>query len=197
MEVINSYFPAWRTSLIHETSPVFRGASRRLAAECEGYLPSQYFPETPPGTEINGVRSENLESLSFPDESIDLHISQDVIEHIFDPSRAFVEIARTLRPGGMHIFTVPLVNKFQPSKRRAKMQGGQVIYVAPPQYHGNPVGDGNALVTVDWGFDICEHIFDACGLFTHVVKIDDLSRGIRAEYIEVLVTVKPRSSNDQ
>ncbi|MFN0160436.1 MAG: hypothetical protein ACKVQQ_04350, partial [Burkholderiales bacterium] len=48
-----------------------------------------------------------------------------------------------------------------------------------------------SLVTVDWGFDICEHIFRACGLFTHVVQIDDLSRGIRAEYIEVLVTVKP------
>lgn len=46
-------------------------------------------------------------------------------------------------------------------------------------------------MTVDWGFDICRHIFEASGLYTHVVHIDDISRGIRAEYIEVLVTIKP------
>jgi hypothetical protein len=63
----------------------------------------------------------------------------------------------------------------------------------PEQYHGNPVGDGRSLVTVDWGFDICQHIFNACGLFTHLIHIDDLSRGIRAEYIEVLVTIKPHN----
>ena len=49
---------------------------------------------------VQGVRCENLEELTFPDESIDLHISQDVMEHVFQPKRAFAEIARTLRPGG-------------------------------------------------------------------------------------------------
>jgi len=44
---------------------------------------------------------------------------------------------------------------------------------------------------MDWGYDICQTIFESCGLFTHLVYIDDLSMGIRAEYIEVLVTLKP------
>ena len=61
----------------------------------------------------------------------------------------------------------------------------------PEAYHGNPVGDGRSLVTIDWGFDIVQYIFYSCGLFTHLVYIDDLSRGIRAEFIEVLVTIKP------
>ena len=51
--------------------------------------------------------------------------------------------------------------------------------------------DGRSLVTVDWGFDICRHIFEACGLFTQLIQIDDPGRGIRAEYIDVLVTFKP------
>ncbi len=33
------------------------------------------------------------------------------MEHIFDASKAFQEIARTLKSGGAHIFTNPLVNK--------------------------------------------------------------------------------------
>jgi SAM-dependent methyltransferase len=193
MVAIDSFYPKWREAVIHESSPGTRGASLRLAKECSKYIQSQYFPEHTPGARVGKVRCENLESLSFPDESIDLHITQDVFEHVFRPSKAFREIARTLKPGGMHIFTVPLVNKGKPSKLRARIENNEIFHLEPKQYHGNPVGDGRALVTVDWGFDICRHIFESCGLFTHLVHIDDLSKGIRAEYIEVLVTVKPRA----
>jgi ubiquinone/menaquinone biosynthesis C-methylase UbiE len=43
--------------------------------------------------------------LMFENESIDLHVMQDVFEHLFTPSAAFREIARTLRAGGAHVFT--------------------------------------------------------------------------------------------
>ena len=138
------------------------------------------------------VRCENLESLSMSDQSIDLHVTQDVLEHVFSPSKVFKEIARTLMPGGMHIFTVPLVNKATASKLREKMVNGKIVHIEPEQYHGNPVGDGRALVTVDWGFDICDFIFKSCGLFTRIIHIDDIQQGIRAEFIEVLVTIKPK-----
>jgi SAM-dependent methyltransferase len=193
MEVIESFFPKWKELTIHESSPISRGASTRLALECKNYIPSQYFPNQKLGCTVNGIRCENLEDLSFPDESIDLHITQDVMEHIFFPSIAFKEIARTLKPGGAHIFTVPLVNKHSPSKVKAKMDiDGKILYLEKPAYHGNPINDQGSLVTVDWGFDICKYIFDNCGLFTHVIHLDDISRGIRAEYIEVLVTLKSK-----
>lgn len=191
MVVIDAYFPHWRQAVVHESSPGHRGASLRLSKECPQYIASQYFPDQAPGAMVGDMRCENLEALSFPDESVDLHVTQDVLEHIFQPSRAFREIARTLKPGGMHICTVPIVNKQQPSRPRALLENNQVRHLEPEQYHGNPVGDGRALVTVDWGFDICRHIFESSGLFTHIVHIDDLSKGIRAEYIEVLVTIKP------
>lgn len=191
MYVIDSFFPNWRDAVIHESSPGGRGASVRLKKECKNYIPSQYFPDRAPGSCINGSRCENLEAMSFDNESIDLHITQDVLEHVFHPSMVFKEIARTLKPGGMHIFTVPLVNKVFPSRLRACVTDNDIVYLEPEVYHGNPVGNGKSLVTVDWGYDICHYIFNACGLFTQLIYIDDLSKGIRAEYIEVLVTLKP------
>lgn len=192
MLVVDTNFPSWQNKTIHESSPGGRGASVRFATESPNYISSQFFPEHSPGSLVNGVRCENLEALAFADESVDLHITQDVLEHVFNPSKVFKEIARTLKPGGMHIFTVPLVNKYSPSKLRARIDNGEITHLEPENYHGNPVGNGRSLVTVDWGFDICRHIFEACGLFTQIIQIDDLSKGIRAEYIDVLVTFKPQ-----
>ena len=194
MVVIDQFFPKWRESVVHETSPAPRGASIKLANMCNKYVPSRYFESHPPGTFVNGMRCENLEALSFDDESIDLHVSQDVVEHIFHPKQAFREIARTLKPGGMHIFSVPIVNKDKPSARRARIENGQIKHLVPAQYHGDGFGGPKSLVTFDWGYDICRHIFDACGLFTHIIHIDDVSKGIRADLIEILVTVKPASA---
>jgi SAM-dependent methyltransferase len=140
---------------------------------------------------VNGMRCENLEVLSFDDESIDLHVSQDVVEHIFHPEQAFREIARTLKPGGMHIFSVPIVNKDKPTARRARISNGEIYHLVPPQYHDDGFGGPKSLVTFDWGYDICRHIHEASGLFTHIIQIDDVSKGIRADLIDILVTVKP------
>ena len=193
IRTLEMFFPDWTERVIHESSPIARGASVRLARECKHYIPSQLYPDMRYGDERDGVRCENLECLTFEDNSIDLHITQDVMEHVFHPERVFKEIARTLKPGGAHVFTVPIVNKHLPTQARAEItEAGAISHLLPAKYHGNPISCDGALVTVDWGFDICRHIFEACGLFTHVVSIDDLSRGIRAEYIEVLVTLKPQ-----
>lgn len=195
MMVLQQRFPNWRSATIHESSPVNRGASRRFARDCPQYIPSQYFAHQRTGTMVDGYRCENLEQLTFPDDSIDLHVTQDVFEHVLRPERAFAEIARTLKPGGAHIFTVPLVNKGQPSRMRIELDpAGAVSHLLPPEYHGNPIDKQGSLVTIDWGFDIREHISTACGLDTEIIHLDDPSKGVRAELIEVLVTTKPIDS---
>lgn len=193
MAVIQNYYPNWRNAVIHESSPSLRGASLRLASGCPNYIPTQYYPDHAPGTTVGNMRCENLEAMSFPDQSIDLHITQDVLEHLFKPAQAFKEIERTLKPGGMHIFTVPITRKFNPTQQRARLVGEEIQHFLPEEYHGNPVGDGRSLVTFDWGYDLCQTIFESSGLFTYINMIDDMSRGIRAEYIDVLVTIKPKS----
>lgn len=193
MVVIDQWYPQWRDLAIHESSPGARGTSVRLAKECRAYSGSHYFPDLEPGsTHSNGWRNEDLENLTFNDESFDLFVSQDVMEHILAPDRAFAEIARVLRPGGAHIFTVPLVRKGEPTRRRAaRLPSGQISNLLPAEYHGNPISDEGSLVTMDWGYDICEYIQRVSGLTTTLVYLDDVTRGIRAEYIEVLVSRKP------
>ena len=193
MRVMDLYAPDYRKKMIHESSPGGRGVSVKLGRTCPGYSYSHFFPDTPTGTihRIRGERCESLEALTFADNTFDLFITQDVMEHVFNPAAAFREIARVLKPGGMHILTVPLVNKCKPTCRRAEREAdGTIRHIAEPSYHGNPIDDKGSLVTMDWGYDIVEFIRNESGLSAHMVTIDEIERGIRAEFIEVLVCVK-------
>ena len=190
--VLTQLRPDWRALAIHESSPG-TAASRRLADQAPGYLPSQYDPSIPWGSvHPNGRwRSEDLERQTFADESFDLVVTQDVMEHVFALDLAVREIARTLKPGGLHICTVPIVNKEKPSVRRARRRpDGSVEHLLPPSYHGDPMSPDGVLVTIDWGYDIAAYWDAASGLTTTIWTIEDLGRGIRAEYIEVLVSRK-------
>ncbi|WP_341198066.1 class I SAM-dependent methyltransferase [Hyphomonas chukchiensis] len=193
MAVLRQYFPKYKSLAIHESSPGARGVSAKLARECKRYTYSHFFPGTALGTihPERNERCESLEALSFPDRSFDLVITQDVIEHLLDPDAAFQEISRVLKPGGAHVFTVPLVNKEKPTVRRAEHdENGHVSFLQPPQYHGNPIDERGALVTFDWGYDIQSFIRKSSSMATHMITIDDVDRGIQAEYIEVLVSFK-------
>ncbi len=188
--------PGWRRLAIHESSPGWDIVSRTLAAECPGYVASQYVPELEPGTLVTETRLpcgrflvQDLERQTFADGQFDLFIAQDVFEHAFDPAAAMREIARTLKAGGLAIMTVPVVRGFNPSLRRARMRDGQVQHLPPPEYHGNPVGDG-ALVTVDWGFDIAQHLATASGMRVVIQTMENHRLGICDEVNQVVVAYK-------
>jgi SAM-dependent methyltransferase len=191
MYCIDTFYPEWRKAFIHESSPCNRGASLRLKHNCMHYIASQFFPGIPLGKNVEEFRNENLEKQSFEDECFDLVITQDVMEHIFEPGRAFAEIARTLKKGGAHIFTVPLVNKNRPTEIWAERdKAGAINYIGTPEYHGNPVDDEGSLVTMHWGYDISDYILKHSGLYTTIVFIDNIDLGIRAELIEVAISRK-------
>jgi len=52
---------------------------------------------------------EDIQALSYPDESFDLVLTSETLEHVPDWRRALAETRRVLKPGGRHVFTVPLV----------------------------------------------------------------------------------------
>lgn len=139
MHVLTMLYPNWRKLAIHESSPVFRGASLKMTNECPGYVFSQYDEELGFGRihSEKRYRSEDLERQMFESDIFDIEVTQDVSEHLFDPITAAKEIMRTLKPGGAHIFSVPLVRKALPSRRRALRSGSSVTYFLEPEYHGN------------------------------------------------------------
>jgi SAM-dependent methyltransferase len=191
MKVINTIYPNWKELEIHESSPGLRGASSLLKSKCKNYRASQFYVDKDLGTTINGFVNIDLENQSFPDEIFDLVITQDVMEHEYNPEKSFKEIARTLKPGGAHIFTVPIINKFKETLVWATLNSdGEPNFLHKPEYHGNPINENGSPVTMHWGYDIVSKIKEFCGLNTEIVYIDNLKEGIRAEYIEVLVTRK-------
>ena len=102
---------------------------------------------------------KDLEKQTFKDNTFDLVITSDVMEHIYEPDRAFKEIHRTLKPGGAHIFSVPLINKHKKTQRWAtKGKDGQPNFIYEPEWHGNPVDAKGSPVTFHWGFDIKDYI---------------------------------------
>lgn len=191
MLTIEKHYPKWKELKIHESSPVNRGHSVRLKKQAREYIASQYYPEKVLGTTVGSFRNEDLENQTFPDNSFDLVITSDVMEHIYEPDIAFKEIYRTLKPGGAHIFSVPLINKHNPTQRWAnKKDNGEPIFLFESEWHGNPVSDKGSPVTMHWGYDIVDHIKRATGANSKIVYIDDLDYGIRAEYIEIIVMKK-------
>ncbi len=191
MLVIEKYYPNWREMTIHESSPIYRSASKKLKDLAPGYIGTHYFPNEERSVTINGFRNEDLENLTFDTESFDLTITQDVMEHIYNPSNAFKEIARTLKFGGAHIFTVPIINRHKKSEIWA-IEGvnNKPLFLKTPEYHGNPISENGSPVTMHWGFDIVDFIRNVSYLDTIIEHIDDLQFGIRAEFIEVLISVK-------
>jgi SAM-dependent methyltransferase len=137
-----------------------------------------------------GVRNEDLSRQTFPNESLDLVVTQDVMEHVLDPEGAFREIARTLKPGGAHVFTTPIYPDLMTSERRARSTDGAIEYLAEPEYHGNPIDPAGSLVTMHWGQDIGEIIARSSGLQTEVYVPVNRERGIEGEFLEVLVSAK-------
>jgi SAM-dependent methyltransferase len=112
----------------------------RLAA-MEGYLCSEYLgDDCKSGDVVDGIMHQDLTDLSFADESIDMVLSSDLLEHVPDPYRAHEEIRRVLRPGGSHIFTVPFHLHLHLDDKRAYVdEDGTAVHLKEPIYHGDPV----------------------------------------------------------
>lgn len=134
-----------------------RGPFVKYFSKWKNYTRSYQFADTPIGQTKQGVRCEDLGKLTFKDSSFDLIVSSDVMEHVFDYEVAFTELLRVLKPGGYHIFTIPL-NWPLPNttvKRAVKTAKGRIDHLHPPHFH---VGgdDAPSLVCTEFGRDILD-----------------------------------------
>jgi SAM-dependent methyltransferase len=95
---------------------------------------------------------EDIQALSWEDGRFDLVLTSETLEHVPDPHRALRETVRVVRPGGRHVFTVPV----DPSLPATRSREG-----LPAEYHGRGGGPfalvtrrADMLVHTDFGRDL-------------------------------------------
>lgn len=117
---------------------------------------SEYLSDdAKPGEVRQGIRHEDLQRLSFKDESLDYLVSLEVLEHIPDIDRATKEMARVMRPGGRLFVTTPFHLDWDKTNKRASMDAnGKITHHMPIEIHGNPTDPaGGSLCYRHFGWD--------------------------------------------
>ncbi len=98
---------------LHCPGPVFEFGSYQVDGQ-EGYanLRALFATRSYVGCDMRpgpGVdRVEDVTAISLPDESAGTVLCIETFEHVFDVSRAFDEVFRLLKPGGIFVITSPL-----------------------------------------------------------------------------------------
>jgi SAM-dependent methyltransferase len=120
----------------------FSATSKMLRGQAS-YFVSSFEPDKPLNTLI-GPNHYNidLERIGFDDDSFDIVLTSDVMEHVRDIGSAHREIARILKPGGCYVFTVPYDPDCPGHHVLVDTVGEQDRYLVPPQYHGDPLTGG-------------------------------------------------------
>ncbi|MGA1839392.1 MAG: class I SAM-dependent methyltransferase [bacterium] len=147
------------------------GAIHKFLSKLPKYICSEYYNEVPGGSlNKEGIRSEDIEALSFSDNTFDLIITQDVFEHVRRPDKGFKEIKRVLKYGGCHIFTIPL-HESRKTMVRVKTEDKKNIFLMPPVYHEDPLNIKGSLVYTDFGEDITDYL-KSLGLQTDIAEYE-------------------------
>jgi SAM-dependent methyltransferase len=106
---------------------------------------------------VDGVRSEDLMRLTYPNDSFDLILTSETLEHVPDLDAALREIRRVLVPGGRHLFTIPVLPNVPETFARTVVLADDTIEVRAPQIC-HPGGDWGYPVFTEFGADVQERL---------------------------------------
>ncbi|MBE9561776.1 MAG: class I SAM-dependent methyltransferase [Proteobacteria bacterium] len=140
---------------MEQITPLFSSLSKHY----KQVIGSEYLGENiESGSVVKNIRHENVEQLSFSDQSIDIIVSNDVLEHVNLPGKAITEMYRVLQPNGEVFMTVPFHANENKTVRRASINNGSIQHLLSPVYHGNPLSEEGSLVFNDFGWDLLEQM---------------------------------------
>jgi SAM-dependent methyltransferase len=156
--------PEFQALSVYEPGSV--GPLAKFLEEAPTHVRTSYMQGVPGGEVVNGVRCEDLMALTFPDETFDLIVTSDIMEHVRHPYVAFAEIRRVLRPGGRHVFTIPGTYPLrEKTYARVDVSGPDDVFLCKPAYHNE------YLVYNDFGADMVARL-DEIGYETDVMRFD-------------------------
>lgn len=138
--------------------PAFAGPFHTYLGGLPHYIQSYYWDDLAPGESRGGIVNQDLQSLTFEDETFDLVVTSDLMEHVRRPYAAFEEIRRVLKVGGRHVFTVPMaIPVAAKTVHRVDTTSDTDVPLLAPNYH--IAGDGGrALVYTDFGKDLLDRL---------------------------------------
>jgi len=183
LELINS-----KNFWIYEPSSI--GAICNVLKNYDKFIYSEYYPypNLKGGQYIKDIHHEDLQSLSFKDNSFDLIITQDILEHVENPYLAFKEIYRVLKPNGIHLFTVPIDNNkktFHYFDEKGNLLQNRIIF------HKDPLRSEGSKVYTQFGFDIVNILNDYNIPSFFINSETNRKIGIYSKF-EVIISIKKR-----
>ena len=180
--VVNDHTRKSNVADVYEMS-TYGATFEYLKRRFSNVIASEYFPGALPGEVVEGIRNEDVQCLSFPDESLDLITANQVFEHVADDIKGFRECYRVLRIGGALIFTVPLTNGCS-TIIAAEMVDGKLVHHQEPTYHDSRTGGvKSALVFRHYSFrDIVKRVncggFNACIVDVMIASIQQVPQKV-------------------
>lgn len=129
------------------------GAAHKAFRLIPGLAYSEYEPPS------SRICHEDMLKLSYADESFDLVVHSDTLEHVPDVNAALAELYRVLKPGGATIFTVPIVSDGRQTVVRAERRDGQLVFYKEKSFHGGSYQSTQQyLVCYEFGDDFEESV---------------------------------------
>ena len=132
--------PEFQNLRIYE--PGLIGPFREFFQKLPHYHTSYFWEDIKPGEFRDSVQCQDLANLTYEDDSFDLVLSSDIFGHVRKPFAGFKEVNRVLKPGGFHVFSIPLVHPIcSETVFRVDTSGPEDVFVLPEHYHSAPMGE--------------------------------------------------------
>jgi hypothetical protein len=109
-----------------------------------------------------GVRNEDLTKLTFENDTFDVVLSFDCLEHMPDFVSGIKEVSRVVKPGGRLMWSVPFRTDLEFNLQRASLDPkGRIIHHEQPEYHGDPISSEGCLCFTHFGWEMLEQVKNA------------------------------------
>lgn len=157
---------------------------------------SEYFLDISPGSYKNGIQCQDVQSLTYADESFDICTSTEVFEHVPNDAKGFSEIYRVLKKKGVFLFTVPIAINNKTVERAKLISDGDIHHLLSPEYHGDPIRNHRPILAFrNYGYDILDRLISV-GFKRAEIRIPDHS--MAWDYVRpVIVAFRDIDSNNR
>lgn len=174
VSVLKHFIPDLAAKHVYELSS--RGPLVRYLLKHAGRVTlSEYFDDVPVGQYKGAVQCQDVQQLTYHGNSFDVCTSTELFEHVPDDVQGFRELRRVLKPGGILLFTVPMMVA-EETLERARLVDGRIQHLLTPEYHNDRIrGSAAVLCFRNYGQDILYRLSLAGFNEPRIIQGDDIT----------------------